>query len=98
MSTARNSQAGTILSDGRVLVVGGQDASGNTLASAEIYNPTTQTWTLTGSMTTPRYLHSASLLPNGQVLVAGGWASTCCSSNGQPGAQYPLTSSELWNP
>jgi hypothetical protein len=92
MSTARNYQAGTILANGSVLVAGGQDENGNTLASAEIYNPTTQTWTLTGSMTTPRFLHSASLLPNGEVLVAGGW-STCCTSS-----QYPLSSSELWNP
>lgn len=93
MSTARNYQAGTILANGSVLVAGGQDENGVTLASAEIYNPTTQTWTLTGSMTTPRYLHSASLLPNGEVLVAGGWPTTCCT-----GSQYPLTSSELWNP
>ena len=92
MSTARNYQAGTILANGSVLVAGGQNENGNTLASAEIYNPTTQTWTLTGSMTTPRFLHSASLLPNGEVLVAGGW-STCCTSS-----QYPLSSSELWNP
>ncbi len=42
MSTPRNFQAGTLLANGSVLVAGGQDENGNTLASAEIYNSTTQ--------------------------------------------------------
>ena len=53
-------------------MAGGSGANDNILASAEIYDPTTGIWTATGSLATARYLHTATLLPNGQVLVAGG--------------------------
>jgi WD40 repeat protein len=74
MSTARVYQTMTLLPTGKVLVAGG---CGNPcitppLASAELYDPQTGTWTPTGSMTTARFYHTATLLPNGQVLVAGG--------------------------
>ena len=56
------------------------------LHSAELYDPATGTWTATGSLAAARYYHTATLLPNGKVLVAGGY-------NG-----VYLTSAELYDP
>jgi N-acetylneuraminic acid mutarotase len=77
LQVSRASHTATRLSDGRVLVTGGTDFTGAgindpTRPSAEIYDPATGTWTLTGSMTQPRQSHTATLLPGGHVLVAGG--------------------------
>jgi hypothetical protein len=58
------------------------------LMNAEIYNPVTGTWTTTPDMSTPRRLHTATLLPNGTVLVAGGVDSS----------DDPLASAEIYDP
>ena len=60
----------SITFNGSVLVVGG-NRSGATLASSEIYNPVTTRWSTTGSSRS-RYDHTATLLKDGRVLVAGG--------------------------
>src|SRR5205814_503760 len=65
---------------GIVLVAGGAECSGAVLASAELYNPASGTWTLTGSLNTARYYHTATLLPKGEVLVAGGVESSTISA------------------
>jgi len=64
----------TLLPDGQVLVAGGEDAKFNPLSSAELYNPATGTWSRTGSMTSPREGQPATLLNDGQVLMASGTA------------------------
>ena len=83
MGTARDGHTATLLSDGRVLIVGDD-------ASAEIYDPKTGTFSPTGSMTTARRLYTATLLLDGRVLVAGG--SVGVESGGD------LASAELYGP
>lgn len=63
------------LQDGRVLAIGGRYFNGSTdvgLASTEIFDPATETWTSTGSMSVAREGFFAGLLPDGKVFVAGG--------------------------
>ena len=75
MASARYAHSLTLLPNGKVLVAGGHDGSptgGGTLSSAELYDPATGTWTATGAMQSACQKHTATLLPNGKVLVAGG--------------------------
>jgi N-acetylneuraminic acid mutarotase len=78
LAQARGFHTMTLLPDGKVLVTGGSeqpedDVEGDALlSSAELYDPATGTWTSVGSLSTGRAWHSATLLPNGRVLVVGG--------------------------
>lgn len=80
--------AATLLSDGKVLVVGGYGSPSfdapDRLASAELYDPGTGTWTAAGSMNEPRAWITALVLRDGRVLVAGG--------------EVHITSAELYDP
>ncbi|MGB3066917.1 MAG: fibronectin type III domain-containing protein [Ottowia sp.] len=66
---------GTVLSSGLVLVAGGSDDARVPSPSAELYDFTTGTWSSAGSMGVGRAFGTANLLPNGDVLFAGGFAS-----------------------
>jgi subtilase family serine protease len=74
MNSAREWHTATMLSNGKVLVAGGfgppYGYTGQT--TAELYDPATGIWTLTGSMNYARGAHTATVLPNGKVLVVGG--------------------------
>jgi Kelch motif/Galactose oxidase, central domain len=97
MNSCRGGHAATMIgstgAEGQMLVAGGYDSSGNALAGAEVYTendgypPVTGGWANTGSMNTPRYFHTMTLLTNGEVLAVGGNNSSST-----------LTSAELYNP
>jgi hypothetical protein len=71
MHHPRIAHAATVLiNNGRVLVAGGD--AGDVIAAAELYEPKKGTFTETGSLGTARSKHTARLLPDGRVLVAGG--------------------------
>lgn len=77
MHTARSGHTATLLHNGLVLVAGGTEHPSlftffNPPVTAELYNPQSATWTPTHPMTTYRGDHTATLLPDGRVLVAGG--------------------------
>lgn len=71
-STSRFFAATTHLADGRVFVSGGYTLAVSPLASTELYNPTTETFTPGPVLPTTLEKHTSTLLRNGKVLVAGG--------------------------
>jgi hypothetical protein len=86
MASPRMRHTATRLDDGRVLVAGGRGA-GADLASAERYDPVTETWASAGSLAAARSWHAAARLADGRVLVAGGLSGAT-----------PLASAELYDP
>jgi hypothetical protein len=62
----------TLLPNGLVLIEGGLGDHAESIRTAELYDPATGIWTATGSLGTAREGHTATLLSNGLVLVAGG--------------------------
>ncbi len=77
MLVARESHAASLLSDGRVLITGGEyDIPVNPfwgeLTESEVFDPVTGKFTAVGQMTTARAFHTSTLLQNGKVLITGG--------------------------
>jgi N-acetylneuraminic acid mutarotase len=87
MSSARAANpAAVLLQNGEVLVAGGLDTSNKAVATADLYNPATNSFTPVASMHVKRSVPTATLLPNGNVLVAGGSDSV------------PIATAEVYNP
>jgi hypothetical protein len=94
LTNARVRHAAVLLLSGRVLLSGGgnfDDPSIPADASAEIYDPATQAFAVTGPMLTGRFTHTASLLADGRVLVAGGFATL-------DHTRFASASAELYDP
>jgi len=96
---SRFSHTATLLSDGRLLVAGGCPQPyalqcPKTAKSAQIFDPSSQKWSSTGSMKVPRVRHVATLLHNGKVLVVGG---DCLGRLGTECVIKP-SSSEIYDP
>ena len=76
LATSRDYHIAALLADGRVLVAGGFTTQTTALAayvtSVEVYDPKTGAFGATGPLTTTRAFSTATLLANGQVLIAGG--------------------------
>jgi N-acetylneuraminic acid mutarotase len=90
LNTSRLEHAIAVLANGNVLVAGGNNVTASkttVLSSAELYNPATGVWTKTGSMTTARVGHTATLMVSGMVMAASG-----------SGANNDLTSAETYAP
>jgi N-acetylneuraminic acid mutarotase len=96
MYTPRSYHTATLLADGRVLVVGGiqasNDVTGAVLASAELYDPVTDTWTAAAPMPGARAKHAATLLADHRVLVTGGQGSDYYAFSGY------FRTAELYDP
>ncbi len=76
----------TLLTNGQVLFAGGESDNGYPYASAQFFDPCAGVFSPTGDMSKARDLHTASLLPDGTVLIAGGrldiyGPSPCCVSH-----------------
>jgi len=95
----RISHTATLLADGRVLVTGGDAASsfqrGDGVGSAEIYDPATLSWSPAALMRTRRVHHTATLLPDGTVLVAGGFGGGATPVRG---GTPTLASADVYDP
>jgi N-acetylneuraminic acid mutarotase len=88
----------TLLPNGQVLVVGGYKGgnwpNANELTSAELYDPATGAWSYAGTNHQARFSHTATLLPNGKVLVVGGLGSNGLIAN----AELYDPASDTWSP
>ncbi|MDR3673286.1 MAG: kelch repeat-containing protein [Holophaga sp.] len=87
LATGRSSHTATLLNNGKVLVTGGDNnvidpmQFTSALASCELYDPDTGTWTTVNALKVEHMFHTATLLKNGQVLVVGGLSNSDLTSD-----------------
>ena len=93
LSRPRTGHTLTLLPNGRVLAAGGEDPTGSdylVYSTTEVYDPISNTWSPGPDLSEPRGDHSATLMPDGRVLLIGGI--------GQEDERYPLISMEFVTP
>jgi hypothetical protein len=100
LQQARGFHTATLLNDGTLLVAGGANKASDPqciggIVSAELYDANAAGSTPTGALTAPRYAHTATLLKNGNVLVAGGFGDT---SDCQGAGVRAQNTAELYDP
>lgn len=98
--TARSEHTATLLPNGKVLITGGLesttlDAPSSILASAELYDPGTGTFSPAGNMTAARSMHASTTLADGRVLIVGGYGYGAGTATG---AATALATAELYDP
>jgi hypothetical protein len=107
MKEARTQETTTLMPGGDVLVTGGVNQINDgfytysAVSSTEMYDPTTNTWTALAPMAIAREQHTATLLPEGDVLVAGGGdcgGGQGCLGYGGSGDCCGASSAELYDP
>jgi len=83
----------TALSDGRILIVGGYGGSGSSIGipSAEIFDPTNNSWTTLPNMAYSRWYPTVTPLSDGRAIVTAGWQTTNHSNAGVPEIYDPAT-------
>jgi WD40 repeat protein len=88
MTVARQKHTATAFGETTVLIAGGVDSSSNALATAEVFDLSTNSFTAVGSMHSARFNHAAAILPNGKVLITGG----------EDGSGNTLNTAEIFDP
>jgi hypothetical protein len=84
MITGRALHQAVLLSNGKVLVVGGIGLTGNVLTAAEIYDPVLNTWSSAGALSVARVGFSVSVMNNGDVMVVGGAGVSTATGSSTP--------------
>jgi uncharacterized protein YjdB len=91
LNVPRFGASATLLNSGKVLVAGGTTCNlpGCPTNVAEIYDPVANTFSLvSGGMNVPRFNHTATLLTNGDVVIAGGYSSCGSSCTGEASTEF----------
>lgn len=83
MLEPRSGHTATLLSDGKVLIVGGMRRNQDFYRSAELYDPVEGKFHLAGEISVGRVGHVAVLLGSGKVLIAGGWIGHGCTDSAE---------------
>jgi N-acetylneuraminic acid mutarotase len=95
LHTARDGHTATLLSNGNVVVAGGE-SNNLAISSTEVYSPTTHAWSVTDNLNVARANAQALRLANGLVLTAGGCVSNCQGSVTSTAELYNSTT-RVWS-